>query len=284
MYKKILVPVSVFLIALATWGLIESQASLGVTSSTKVSVSSASLDFNLSVDEDSSREIDLGEVTPGDSGVVNVTINNAGTIPGTFCVERITVPIQFLLQPAGTCDVVVEPGSSDWFALEWALPISAHNTGMDGTNFEFSVSIRFENGYQVTKQLIINGTIIDPIDTPTSTPTNTPTETSTETPTGTLTLTQSDAMDSFEVPFAGTATYTPTPTHTLTAEPTGESSETPTPTETPTEVPTDTPVPPTETPTEVPTETPLPPTETPAEVPTDTPIGIFFESGPFHVL
>jgi hypothetical protein len=277
--KRILVSVSILLIALVTWRLIESQAMLGVSSRTKVSVSAASLDMNLNVDENSSSEIELGEVKPGDSGVINVTVNNVGTIAGTFCVEKISVPLQFLLQPHGSCDVAVEPGSSAPFALEWSLPISTHDTGMDGTKFEFSMIIRFENGYLVTKQLTINGTISDPANTPTSTPTATPTGTLTDT----MTPTKTTATDTSEPPLVGTATRTPTPTGTNTLVPTEVPSDTATPQETPTDVPTETPVPPTEIPTDVPTETPLPPTEVPTEVPTDTPIGFFFGAGPLTI-
>jgi hypothetical protein len=252
--KRILVLISVLLVALATWRLFESQASLGVTSSTRISVASASLNFNLNGDENSSTEIDLGKVIPGDSGAVTVTVNNVGTISGTLCVERETVPPKFILQPAGTCEVVIEPGSLIRFDLEWSLPISAHNTGMDGTNFKFVINIRFENGFKVTKQVILIGIINDPVDTPTATPTTTPTYTVTYALTHPYLL----ATDSLVPTIVDTVTNTPTSTCTPTDIPIILPTETPTPTETLTEIPTETSAPPTETPVILDSETSTP--------------------------
>ncbi len=271
--KRILVPISILLVALVTWGLVKSQALLKVSSTTRVSVAAASLDFNLNVDENGTWEIDVGKVTPGDSGVVTVSINNVGTLSGTLCVERETIPPKFILQPAGTCEVVIEPGSSLRFDLEWSLPISAHNIGMDGTNFKFVINVRFENGFKVTKQVIITGIINDPVDTPTSTPTDTPTGTLTDT----ITPENPTSTDTSVLPMDGTATNTSTPTNSPSSIPTEGPTNTLLPTETPTDIPTivpsETPLPPTETPTEVPTivptDTPLPPTETPVAIPTE---------------
>ncbi len=252
--KRILVLASILLIALVTWGLYKSQALLEDTSRTRVSVSAASLDLNLDVDDTSSSAMDLGEVKPGDIGVVNVTVNNTGTIPGTLCVERETVPPQFILQPVGTCDVVMEPGSSTHFELDWSLPISAHDTEIDGTNFEFVINVFFENGFKVTRKLILTGSIGDPVDTPTATPTSTPTYTMTNT----VIVPYPLATDTVAPPAIDTVTNTPTPTCTATDIPTLAPSETPVPTQTPTLVPSETPLPPTEVPTDLPTETPLP--------------------------
>ena len=305
--KKILIPVLIFLIVFITWRLVESQAILGVTSNSRVSVSAASLDFNLNGDEEGSKKINLGEVKPGDSGIVTVTINNVGTIPGTLCVKKDTVSPQFTMQPVETCEVVIEPGSSTQFKIDWSLPASTHNEGLDGTSFEFSFLVHFENGFLVTKQLIFTGTFNDPEDTRTFTPTATITGTLTNTLTSTLTTVTYTPVPTL----VGTATNTPTPTYTPSDLPTNVPSVTPAPTVTPAEAPTEAPIAPTETPSMVPTEappptdiptditteTPLPteiptdvpietplPTEIPSAVPSETPLSIFFRASTLNLL
>lgn len=255
--KRTLVPVSIILIALVTLGLVNSQALLRVSSITRVSVAAASLDFSLNGDENSSKELNMGKIKPGESSVVTLTINNVGTIPGILCVERETISSEFILQPAENCGIAIDPGASTQVEIIWILPASASSTVIDGTSFEFSYSLRFENGYKVTKQLIFNGIFNNPVDTPTTTPTATPTYTMTYT----LTYPFPSPTDSLVPTVTDTVTNTPTPTCTPTDVPTIMPTETPTTTETSTKVPSETPQPPTETPTATATETTMP-TET----------------------
>ncbi len=264
MNKKILVPVLILLLVLAA-GLATTKASLNDTSTTRMSVKAATLDFELNGDNNS-LELNLGEVIPGDSGRIEIIVNNKGSVSGSLSVTEVTpenVSSGLVLSIPVTGGVTINSGDSATIPIDWVLPAEAHDTGIGGL-FQFSFTFLFENGFSVTKKVILNGTIVDPTNTPTITPTETetptPTETATllpyetETPTATDEVVIEDPLD----------TETPTLTSTTT------DTVTPTETETPTATPTDT-VEPTETETPVPTDTPEPPaTDTPEPPPSDT--------------
>jgi hypothetical protein len=276
--KKFLIPTLVFLIILIIGRTVGSLALFNSTHRTNVWVSAATLDFNLNGDSsDPLPPINLGEVMPGESGKVDITINNTGSIPGSLCIKAKDVSPGFEVQAQQVCGEKIDPGGKFQFEINWSLPLTAHNTGLDGTDFQFSYSFSFKNGFKVTKDVNLKGTFIDPTDTPTSTPTDTPTFTPTDTSTETLMPTATDTLDP---PSADTNTPTPTetptdklvPTATDTLDPPSADTNTPTPTETPTDklVPTatDTPLPTaTDTLMPTPTDTPVP---TNTAVPTDT--------------
>jgi hypothetical protein len=210
------------------------MALFNASSRTNVSMAAASLDFNLNGDSsDLLQLIDLGEVKPGDSGKVDITVNNTGSIPGSLCIEAKDFSPGFEVQSANVCGVNVDPSGSAQFEINWSLPLSAHNTGLNGTDFQFFCSFSLENGFKITKLVLLTGKVLDPADTETPT--------STATPTDTLLPTATDTP----VP-ADTETPTPTATATDTLTPTATETFTPTATYTPadtsTEVPTDTPV------------------------------------------
>jgi signal peptidase I len=233
--KKYLVPTLVFLIIVVIGRTVGSLALFSATAGTSVSVSAASLDFNLNGDSSDVPPIDLGEVMPGASGKVDVTINNTGSIPGSLCIEAKDLSPGLEIQAPAVCGENIDPGGSFQFEINWSLPLAAHNTGLDGTGFQFSYSFLFENGFKVIKEVNLKGTFVDPTDTPT------PTETFTETPTETATPTATETLDpplvDIVIPVP-TDTPTPTPTATETLTPTATETYTPTSTDTP--VPTDT--------------------------------------------
>jgi hypothetical protein len=144
-------------------------------------------DLNLSFNGNPSDNLvmDLGEVKPGDSGTANITVSNIGTISGTLCAKLESFTTGFTIQTTDLCSVLIEPQGSVQFNINWSLPDSVHNTGLDGTKFQFSYSFLFENGYKITKFVILEGKINDPVETPTLVETDTPTETPipTESPT-----------------------------------------------------------------------------------------------------
>jgi hypothetical protein len=265
--RKILVPVLILLVAFASWRLVTTSASLSSTSKMKVSAVSAALNFKLNGDKDNSLDLNLGNVRPGNSGKVDITVNNIGDISGSLCVKGKSIPPGFTVQSPNMCGVNIDPNGSVRFEINWSLPLTAHNTGL-ASDFQFSYSFLLENGFKVTKIVILKGTVDDPTDTPTPTETFTETSTETPTPTDTLTPTATDTLD----PPPATDTLDPPPADTAT----------PVPTETPTQTPTDTLVPtatetplPTATDTLVPTatDTPLPTaTDTLVPPPTDTPV------------
>lgn len=252
--KKILVSSLIILIAVFTLWLDNTNASLNDSSKTRVLLSAASLDFKLNGDISDSLILDLGEVKPGDVGIATITVNNISSMPGVLCVKgEITFP-EFVLQSTDLCEATIEQGGSTEFEIKWSLPSSVHNMGLNGTDFQFSYSFVFENGYVVTKQVILKGRIIDYADTATPPPYDTVTMTNIVTDTPNL-------LD--------TATLPPTPTETVTLEPTATETQilTNTPTETTTLEPTTTETPilvdtPTETDipvlTDIPTEESLP--------------------------
>jgi len=276
MKKNFLVPVwMLLLVVLLTWGLAATKASLNDASTARVLLTAATLDFDLNGDSNSALSVNLGDVKPGDLGVVNVTVNNEGSIPGNLCIESSGNIPGFEITPVDLCGVTIEPGGSLRFDLSWSLPPEAHNMGLDETSFEFFYSFLFENGFKVTKQVILAGRIVDPTDTPTPTLTETATatQTATDTPTEIPTVTETPTM-------VETSTNTPEPTATATATDTSTPTpvDTPTETSTPTEYPTAPPV--LETPnytpttkpttTDIPTSTPVP-SETVIETPTEEP-------------
>jgi len=224
--KKILVPVLILLLVLAA-GLSTTKASLNDTSTTRMSVNAASLDFKLNGDNDSSLKLNLGEVMPGNSGRVDLTINNEGSIPGSLCVTTRNSSPGFTVQSSNVCGVVIEPGGSTQFIIDWALPIETHNTGLGG-DFNFSFTFVLTNGYRITKNVTLKGTIFDPTDTPTITPT----ETATPTPTDTLVPTDEPTATE-ETPMP-TLTSTSTATNTATTDTLIPPTATETATETPT--------------------------------------------------
>lgn len=224
--KNILVPVLLILgIALVSLGLISTSASLNDTQVSQVSVSAAVLDFKLNGDNTNSLELDLGEIQPGNSGVVTITVNNIGSLPGSLCIKGGNVFPGFEIEQNELCNTTVGQGESILYDIKWSLPLSAHNTGLNNMDFQFSYEFVFNNGYLVAKQVIIKGRIVDPADTPTSTETATETQMPTLTPTLTATATET-VTDTLE----STPTETPTPTE-----------ETPIPTDTETSVPTEIP-------------------------------------------
>lgn len=254
--KKLLVPVLlIFGIAVTTLGLITTSASLNDTQTSHVSLSSAVLNFMLNGDNTNSLELDLGEIKPGDSGVVAITVNNVGNLPGNLCIEGGNLSLGFEIEQNELCNTAIGQGESVVYEIKWSLPLSAHNTGLDGMDFQFSYEFVFDNGYLVTKQVIIKGRILDPIDTPTSTETIVEIQVPTFTPTPT-------ATEEVDIPVPiDTPTSTPIVTETVT-----DTLE-PMPTETPIPIPTETPIPlPTETETPIPSDTE---TSVPTEIPTE---------------
>ena len=241
--KKILVLVLILLVAFASWRLVTTKASLNSTSTTKMTVASTTLNFKLNGDNDNSLELNLGDVRPGDSDKIDITVNNIGDISGSLCVKGESISPGFTVQSSNMCSVNIDPNGSVQFEINWSLPLTAHDTGLDGTDFQFSYSFLFENGYKVTKLVNLKGTIIDPTDTPTSTLTDTPTPTPTNTSTKTLVPKATDTLDP---PSADTNTPTPTETPHDTLVPTA--------TDTPLPTATDTLMPPTDVATNVPTE------------------------------
>lgn len=236
--RKNLVPVLLILLIVLSFGrLVSTQASLNSTSKMKVSVTAATLDFKLNGDKNDSLKIDLGEVKPGDSGTVEIKVNNIGDISGSLCINGQNSPSELKVQSIDTCGVNVVPNDSIQFEINWSLPIGVHNTGVNGADFQFSYTFTFVNGFRVTKDVILKGIINDPADDPTPTPTDTATTVVTETATET------------SVPIV---TDTPVPTEVIL---------------------TDTEVPPAAT--EIVTDTQVPieviPTDVPIEVPTDVP-------------
>lgn len=287
--KKTFIPtVFILLVIFVTLGIVGAQASLNSTSTTKSSVTAASLNFEVNGDVENGLRLDLGQVKPGDSGVVNITINSSGSVASNLCITEGDkyLPSEFIVTPQpNMCGVTVAPNSSTQFQINWSLPFTAHGTEIDGDEFYFSYSFTLEGGFKITKTLFLIGIFSDPADTPTPTPTETEEPTETETPTDEPTEkpTEEATEDSTEEPTEEVPTETPTedptqdPTDESTVEPTEESTETPTdepteeiPTEEPTEepIPTETPVP-TDIPTEEPTQEPI---EVPTEVPTEEPI------------
>jgi signal peptidase I len=265
--KKFWIPTLVFLIILIIGRTVGSLALFNSTSRSNVSVKAATLDFNLDgKSSDPFPPINLGEIMPGDSGKVDITVNNTGSIPGSLCIEAKDLSSGLEIQAPAVCGQNIDPGDTFLFEINWTLPLTAHDTGLDGTDFQFSYSFSMENGFKVTKDVNLKGTFIDPTDTPTPTETFTETSTETPTPTDTLTPTATDTLDP--------------PTATDTLDPPPADTATPVPTETPTQTPTDTLVPtatetplPTATDTLVPTDTPLPTaTDTLVPPPTDTPV------------
>ena len=251
--KKFWIPALVFLIILIIGRTVGSLALFNSTSRSKVSVVAATLDFNLNGDSsDPLPPINLGEVMPGDSSKVDITVNNTGSIPGSLCIKAKDLPPGFEVQAQQVCGEKIDPGGKFQFEINWSLPLTAHNTGLDGTDFQFSYSFSFKNGFKVTKDVNLKGTFIDPTDTPTSTPTDTPTFTPTDTSTETLMPTATDTLDP---PSADTNTPTPTETPTDKLVPTATDTPLPTATDTLMPTPTDTPVP---TNTAVPTDTEVP--------------------------
>ena len=250
MNKKILVTVLILLLVIAV-GLSTTKAFLNDTSTIRISIDAASLDFKLNGDDDSSLELNLGEITPGDSGRVDLIVNNQGSIPGSLCVTTENIPPEFVVWSSSVCDIVIEPGDSTQFTVDWILPIETHNTGLSG-EFNFSFTFVLTNGYRITKNVILKGTIFDPTDTPTMTPTETitsmptvtetPDPTPTETSTPTLTSTPTVTNTPIESP-TPTATVAPTETSipTLTSTPTATNTATETSVETQTPEATNTP-------------------------------------------
>jgi hypothetical protein len=202
--KKILASVLILLIAFITWRLVSTMASLNDTSSTRVSVAAASLNFKLNGDSTNSLKLDLGEVKPGDFGVATITVNNIGTIPGSLCIKGESFSPGFTVQSADICGVSVDPSGSVQFIINWSLPLSAHSTGLDGTDFQFSYSFTLVNGFKITKLVDLTGKVSDPADTVIPTPTETPTDTLVPTATDTPLPTATDTL----VP---TPTDTPVP-------------------------------------------------------------------------
>lgn len=254
--KKIWIPALVFLIILIIGRTVGSLALFNSTSRSKVSVVAATLDFNLNgSSSDPFPPINLGEIMPGDSGKVDIKVKNTGSIPGNLCINAKDSSTAIDVHAKQVCGEKIGPRDTFLFELNWSLPLTAHDTGLDGKDFQFSYSFSLENGFKVTKDVNLKGTFIDPADTPT------PTETFTGTPTDTLTPTDT------QTPTA-TDTLQPTATDTLDPPPV---IDVPIPTETPTQTPTDTLVP-TATETLLPTATDtLVPTATDTPQPTDTP-------------
>ena len=286
--KKILVAVLILLVAFASWRLVSTNASLNSTSTTKMSVVSSALNFKLNGDKDSSLELNLGDVSPGDSGKVDITVNNIGDIAGSLCVKGESISPGFTVQSPNMCGVNIDPNGSVLFEINWSLPLTAHDTGLDGTDFQFSYSFLLENGFKVTKLVILKGTVDDPTDTPTATPSETITATPLPTDTPTVILIPSDtttvtpdtisdtALPDLTATEIVTATLLPTATGTLlptatdTPQPTATETLEPTATEIPVQEFTDTPViTATDVPTDVPTEVIA--TEVPTDVATNVP-------------
>jgi len=274
-------------ILLLSKGLEGSTASLSDTATTKAKLSAATLDFKLNGDTNNNSVINLGEIKPGDAGTVNVTItnlDNAEALTGNLCVSSNGSAPGIVVSSADLCDVTIAPGDSVQYEINWSLPLEAHNTGLDGSLFEFTFSFTFENGFKVTKQVVVNGRITDPTDTPTatSTATETPTATSTLEPTATDTATPTNTPGIVEPPVivdtntpTPTATDTATATNTPTVIPTNTATATPTNTETVAPTATNTPEP-TATNTLEPTATDTPEptaTDTPEPTATNTPLG-----------
>ena len=264
--KKLLVPVLlIFGIAVTTLGLITTSASLNDTQTSHVSLSSAVLNFMLNGDNTNSLELDLGEIKPGDSGVVAITVNNVGNLPGNLCIEGGNLSLGLEIKQNELCNTAIGQGESIVYEIKWSLPLSAHNTALNGMDFEFSYEFVFDNGYVVVKQVVIKGRIVDPADTPTSTETVIEIQVPTFTPTPT-------ATEEVDIPVPiDTPTSTPSLTQTVTDTLEPMPTETPIPTETPVPADTETPIP-TDTETSVPTETETPiPTDTETSVPTEIP-------------
>jgi hypothetical protein len=229
--KKFLLPALIFLVVVLVVWTVGSQALLSATAGTHVSVEAASLDLSLNGDTSGDLELNLGEVMPGNSGIVDITINNTGTIPGSLCIKGESFTPGFTVYADDICGVTIDPSGSLQFEINWSLPLSVHNTGL-GSDFELSYSFEFANGFKVTKLVNLKGTIIDPTDTPTPTQTDTPTKTLVPT-----------ATDTLDPPSADTNTPTPTETSTDTLVPTATDTPLPTATDTLVPTPTDTPVP-----------------------------------------
>lgn len=266
--KKIAVPLFLMVFSLALLSVLpmwSTKALFRDVSKSKISIKAATL--SLIIGDNWSRLskpwADLGEIKPGDSGTVEIAVSNTGSIPGKLCVTELILPPEYLqVKSNDLCDLTIDPEGSVQIVIDWSLPAELHNTGLDGTEFGFSYSVLFENGYKITQKVILNGIIADPTDTPTPTATETVVPTDTQVPPETPENTP-------------TSTATETPTEII-VEPTEIPVETPTPveisTEVPTEVPSDVPTEIQVEPTvEIPTEPPAP-TEKPAEVPDETPV------------
>ena len=128
----------------------------------------AKLNFGLDGDKSGDLDLDLGEVEPGDSGTVDITVNNVGTIPGNLCVTKESFSPNIEVQTTDTCGETVDPGGFVLYEIKWTLPLTAHNTGLGG-DFQFSYSFLFENGFKITRQVVLKGKLFDPTDTPTMT-------------------------------------------------------------------------------------------------------------------
>jgi len=269
MNKKILVPVLILLLVLAA-GLVTTKASLNDTSTTRMSVNAARLDFKLNGDDNSSLELNLGDIVPGDSGRVGIVVSNKGSIPGSLSVTNLTpenVSSGLVLSIPVTGGVSIDPDDSSTISVDWSLPTETHDTGIGGI-FKYSFTFTFVNGFTVTKNVILKGTIIDPTNTPTITPTETetPTPTETATETGTPTDTETVAEVGAQGISLGIQIDTETLTPTLTSTSSATVTETPTLTLTSTETATETP---TLTSTSTATDTPVQ-TDTPEIIFTDT--------------
>jgi hypothetical protein len=254
--KKIAVPLFlivfsiVLLLAIPFCG---TQASFRDISKSRISIKAATL--NLVIGDNWSRlskpQLDLGEIKPGESGIAEIPVSNAGSIPGKMCITVLKVAPEYLqVKSNDLCDLIIGPTESAFIVINWSLPAELHDTGLDGTEFDFSYSVFFENGYKITQKVVLKGKIIDPADTPTPTITEKPAEI---------------IVEPTEIPVE-----TPTPVEITTEVPTEVLTEviTEVPTEVPSAAPTDIQVEPT---VEIPTDMPAP-TEKPVEVLDETPV------------
>jgi hypothetical protein len=187
------------------------------------SFESANIDLNIDlngVDPDPVI-VDLGkDLTAGDSGVVDLTMTNTGTVSENVTVSLVNIPPDFLgiiinndcpdnLVAGGTCEV----------KINWLIQNTDSADGRD-----FSISLKADvnhGGWKVQKTIKIEGKIA----LSTSTPTITETEVITEIPTATETLVSTE-----EVVPTEEAIPTDAPINTLepslTLEPTEEVSPT----------------------------------------------------------
>ena len=170
------------LAATILWSAQTSTASFSDATRQSYRLRAATLD--LASPQDLSRPVELGAISPGDAGMVTIALRNSGTIPGTLTVSPGQYPPAFLTVSYSPQQSQVASGGTVSLELDWNFPAENHDQGLDGQQVTFSYRILFENGFRVSKEILITGTVLDPADTPT--PTATSTETPTPTPTGTM--------------------------------------------------------------------------------------------------
>lgn len=308
--KKILVPLSMLIVALLTFTPLSGQlmtirAWFNEASVVEVTMEAASLNLKLDGEDEDTLVLNLGEIRPGDDGVLTLSAANTGTIPGVLCMAYDKrPPAMLVVRSDNLCDRKIKPKSEANLALEWVLPLSTRGTGLDGKAVEYSYSLVFENGYKIAKRVVVKGIIRDPNSAPTQTQVLTPTNSPTpvivrevrNTPlvgiVGTLIAQPTNVITPVAVPTQtqgpppptrvieiSTPSPTPTPVPpTSTVQPTDQVEPTEPVPSTPTVEPTTPPAtlpPPTSTPTTEPatptaSSTPVPPTPTADPEPTST--------------